>query len=62
MGSNPEQINVRIPGDLRAWLRQQTQLNRSSLSSEVTRCIRERMSRNSPERTNPAQMQEAQQA
>lgn len=61
MSSNPEQINVRIPGDLRAWLRQQTQLNRSSLSSEVTRCIRERMSRNAPERGDAGQQHEAQQ-
>lgn len=40
-----EQINVRIPPDLRDWLRQQKERNRSSLSSEVTRAIAERRDR-----------------
>lgn len=40
-----EQINVRIPVDLRGWLRQQQERNRSSLTSEVVRAIRERKDR-----------------
>lgn len=42
---NDEQINVRVPTDLRAWLKRQQELNRSSLTSEVVRAIRERRDR-----------------
>ena len=39
------QINVRIPVDLREWLREQRDKNRSSLTSEVVRALRERQER-----------------
>ncbi|WDI91918.1 Arc family DNA-binding protein [Xanthomonas campestris] len=40
-----EQINVRIPVDLREWLRTERDKNRSSLTSEVVRALRERKER-----------------
>lgn len=40
-----EQINVRIPVDLREWLRKQREKNRSSLTSEVVRALQKRRER-----------------
>lgn len=40
-----EQINVRIPVELREWLNGQKDRNKSSLSSEVVRAIQERRER-----------------
>lgn len=40
-----EQTNVRLPSELKHWLKEQQLRNRSSLSSEVVRSIRERKDR-----------------
>lgn len=40
-----QQINVRLPADLRAWLNKEREKNRSSLTSEVVRAIQERKER-----------------
>lgn len=40
-----EQTNVRIPVDLKVWLKEQQARNRSSLTSEVVRSVRERKDR-----------------
>lgn len=40
-----EQINIRVPTDLRSWLMEQKEKNRSSLTSEVVRAIQERKDR-----------------
>lgn len=45
MSDEVEQINVRIPVDLREWLKDQQARNRSSLTSEVVRAVRERKDR-----------------
>ena len=39
------QFKLRIPAELKAWLDEQAEKNRSSLSSEVVRSIRERRER-----------------
>lgn len=37
------QLGIRFPADVRAWLKDQARLNRSSQNSEVVRSVRERM-------------------
>ena len=39
------QIKVRIPNDAKDFIESEAQWNASSLSSEIVRCIRERMER-----------------
>jgi hypothetical protein len=43
MARTDPQLNVRIPNDVYEFLQAQTRMYASSLSSEVTRAIRERM-------------------
>ncbi|WP_411887343.1 Arc family DNA-binding protein [Hydrocarboniphaga effusa] len=39
------QFKLRLPPDLKEWIDQQSQINRSSKSSEIIRSVRERMER-----------------
>lgn len=39
------QLKVRIPRDLHSWIKQEAATNRSTISSEVVRAIRERHDR-----------------
>lgn len=41
------QIKVRLPADVKAWIEQQAEKNASSQNSEIVRCIRQRMERDS---------------
>lgn len=43
--SQTEQVNFRLPVELRDWLRQQKDRNRSSVTSEIVRAIQERKDR-----------------
>lgn len=43
--SDTEQVNFRLPVDLRDWLRQQKDRNRSSVTSEIVRALQERRER-----------------
>lgn len=45
MSRSDSQVNWRIPCDLKEWIDQQAELNRSSKSSELTRAVRERKER-----------------
>ncbi|SDP09296.1 Arc-like DNA binding domain-containing protein [Phyllobacterium sp. OV277] len=45
MARTDRQINLRLPKEVYAFVSQQAQLYGSSLSSEVTRAIKERMDR-----------------
>lgn len=40
-----EQVNFRLPIELRDWLREQKDQNRSSVTSEIVRAIQERKQR-----------------
>lgn len=39
------QVKVRIPRDLKQWIDEQAEANRSTLNSEVVRALRERRER-----------------
>lgn len=41
------QLKVRLPSDVKAFVEAEARWNASSLSSEIVRCIRERMTRKS---------------
>lgn len=43
--SETEQVNFRLPVELRDWLRQQKERNRSSVTSEIVRALQERRER-----------------
>ncbi|HED4877396.1 TPA: Arc family DNA-binding protein [Stenotrophomonas maltophilia] len=43
--ANDPQVKFRLPVELKAWVEQQAAKNRSSMTSEVVRAIRERMER-----------------
>ncbi|HHA2912823.1 TPA: Arc family DNA-binding protein [Stenotrophomonas maltophilia] len=43
--SDTEQVNFRLPVELRDWLRDQKKRNRSSVTSEIVRAIQERRER-----------------
>lgn len=43
--SDTEQVNFRLPVELRDWLRGQKSRNRSSVTSEIVRAIQERRER-----------------
>ncbi len=39
------QFKIRMPAEMKDWIDRQADLNRSSMSSEIVRCIRERKER-----------------
>lgn len=38
-----KQVPIRVPADLKAWLRSEATKHRSSMNSEIIRAVRERM-------------------
>lgn len=45
-------LQLRLPNDLKAWLKAEAAKNGASQNSEVIRAIRERMERSAPEPMN----------
>lgn len=41
--NNLKQLALRVPNEVKEWLRDQAKVNHSSLNSEVIRAVRERM-------------------
>jgi hypothetical protein len=43
--SDPVQMKIRVPAEIKEWLEAQAALHQSSQASEVVRAVRERMAR-----------------